>query len=61
MPREDFSKVFTIEHHGSKGWEVIGTYNTYPHAIESLTRFISTDRDYGAYRLTTPTDSSIYR
>lgn len=57
---EDFSKLFTIEYNGSKGWEVIGIYDALHRASESFFNYIGSDRNYGAYRLTTPTDSSIY-
>lgn len=55
---EDFSKVFTIEMLGPKGWEVIGTFISLTLAVNAYRKCLL--RDYEAYRLTSPTDKSIY-
>lgn len=55
---EDFSKVFTVEVYGDKGWEVIGTHNSMQEAIRDFRSCCMTDNR--PYRLTSPTDSSIY-
>jgi hypothetical protein len=48
----DYDTVFTIEHHGSKGWQVISTHNSLHDAITAYRRCLLSD--YGAYRLTSP-------
>ena len=55
---ESFEKYFTIEHLGSKGWEVVWTCNSIVDAIERFRGYLSSDLE--AYRLTSPTIKSIY-
>lgn len=55
---EDFSKVFTVEVNGEKGWEVVGTYNTWYAAFERFQKELGMGLE--PVRLTSPTDTSIY-
>lgn len=57
---EDFSKVFTIEINGPKGWEVVGTYNSLVDAVHRYEEEMLQRDPIVAVRLTSPTDVSIY-
>jgi hypothetical protein len=55
---EDFTKVFTVEVKGSKGWEVIWTGSDILSALDYFRSSVGASND--GFRLTSPTDDSIY-
>lgn len=59
MSQEDFTKVFTVETNGSKGWEVVSTHNDAWRAVIAFQDELA-KTPITACRLTSPTDLSIY-
>ena len=56
----DYDKLFTIEHLTDKGWEVCYTSNSLNDAINKYRNYMLMT-SYNVYRLTSPTDTSIYQ